>query len=402
MTKCTFCEHRLSEGSEPACVISCPTGALKRGSLDELPGVSAIPGFTDPGITPSIRFLPLRRGDSGPESSLTLEPAAGAADDRPEGSVRSEGDGRPAGGGRQASAGPKISLDREWPLVVFTLLAAGLVATFAAGLAANRPPQPFVFLGMAGAGILLSSLHLGRKSRAWLALMGIRTSWLSREVAGFLGFVAAAALTLVVVPWAALGWLGVGLGFATLFFMDRVYDVARNPGLTRLHSAGALLTGLFLTGLVTRNPWMFFGLGGVKLVLYLARKLLPGGWPAFGSGLSRNGAGSGFQRTGAGPRSRRTGGGSGLAEGVCGSGRHAPARSLLRLVLGFAVPTALWPLGEGWAHPALLVSALAGELLDRCEFYEELEIPTPETEMALDLARALSAGGRPRPPASTP
>jgi Fe-S-cluster-containing dehydrogenase component len=33
---CTMCVHRVDEGHEPACVLACPTGAIRFGDLNEL------------------------------------------------------------------------------------------------------------------------------------------------------------------------------------------------------------------------------------------------------------------------------------------------------------------------------------------------------------------------------
>jgi hypothetical protein len=44
--------------------------------------------------------------------------------------------------------------------------------------------------------------------------------------------------------------------------------------------------------------------------------------------------------------------------------------SLVRVTLGFIVPMLA---GAGFAAVAVVL----GELVDRCEFYDELEVPTP-------------------------
>jgi hypothetical protein len=63
--------------------------------------------------------------------------------------------------------------------------------------------------------------------------------------------------------------------------------------------------------------------------------------------------------------------------------------SLARIVLGFVVPVALWNSSSGGPSLAMMTSVLAGEVIDRCEYYLELDFPTPSKEMALDFTAEL-------------
>ena len=73
--KCDFCRERLDRGESPACVDTCPAGALRYGKLNEhaasagRPLHRSVTGFPDPEITkPATRFLlrPERPGNQGP------------------------------------------------------------------------------------------------------------------------------------------------------------------------------------------------------------------------------------------------------------------------------------------------------------------------------------------------
>ncbi len=41
MQKCNYCLDRIGKGQEPACVASCPPGALRAGTMDELSGLAS-------------------------------------------------------------------------------------------------------------------------------------------------------------------------------------------------------------------------------------------------------------------------------------------------------------------------------------------------------------------------
>ena len=143
------------------------------------------------------------------------------------------------------------------------------------------------------------------------------------------------------------------LGFALLFTVDRVYGVTRTPGLV-IHSAGVLLTGVMVAGVAGGSAVVWGGALTVKVISYTVRKVR-------------------------------------FAE----EERHAhPWWTALRLGSGLMASSLLIlaaPRGPvtnaSMMVVALLLLAL-GEIIDRCEFYLELEVSTPRGEMARALAEA--------------
>jgi Fe-S-cluster-containing dehydrogenase component/DMSO reductase anchor subunit len=331
VTKCTFCVERLHDGSVPACADYCPTGALTVARCEETDLTTSGAGFPDGSVLrPAVRIIPW------PDA------AAPVADERSPSSTV----GSPA----PAST---ITLRSEWPLAIFTLAAAVLAALFTGHVVGRVDLAPALFLGIAAPAMGLSVLHLGRKQRAWRAVLGLRTSWLSREVVAFSAFVGLGTVALS--EPALLGPVGAAailLGALALAAVDRVYSVARLPAGSRPHSAGILLTAVLAFGVIAQWPAVAGVAAVIKIALYLRRKIV-----------------------------LRLGGASGR-----------PLVSALRLGLAFVLPATLWAADEPGLRWIILGSVLVGELIDRGEFYDELEIPTPSGAMwsALHGARRVS------------
>ncbi len=336
VVKCTFCNDLLLEGKNPACVNQCPTGALSLAEKNGRPDDARIPGFPQTEADPSIRFVPLRENDPSPAMTAPT-----------------------SSNGFPRMAASRISLRSEWPLVIFTLITAllvGMISTPAEYLTPNA--TFFVFLAALGAGC--STLHLGRRTRAYRAVLNWRGSWLSREVIFFATFAMTCTVFLLAPDSLALTrWIATAAGVATLLAMDSVYGVTRTSGL-RWHSARTLLTAILVLGIASGVAPIFLLVMLLKMTLYIIRK-------------------AGFARSGA---------------------RLRPWLTVARLGPGIVLPLVIWlapgvgRIGEGW----IIAGAAVGEIVDRLEFYIELDVRTPKRQIAHDLQKevaGLRAGGHP-------
>jgi formate dehydrogenase iron-sulfur subunit len=176
--KCDMCYGRLKVGEAPACVQSCPSGAITIRIVPQAewvesiePGGSMLPGAFDSGYTkPTTAYTTRRKipanARPGDDSALRIEHA-------------------------------------HWPLIGMLILsqaAAGIFlggAAFAAGspaiFAAIKAPLNIAAFALLNLGLAVSVLHLGRPLGAWRAFLGLGTSWMSREIFAFGLFATAGA-----------------------------------------------------------------------------------------------------------------------------------------------------------------------------------------------------------------
>ncbi len=327
--KCTLCPERAAQGLEPACVARCPMEALGVSALEEDRPLVGVPGLPPSGTAPAIRIAPLCRPEP---PSLGHRP--------PEASLRAFLNAW------LVVPHSKVTLRGEWTLLLFTTVISGLAAWMGASLLGGPPVEGWTFLSLGALVLALSTAHLGRPLRAWRALRHLRTSWLSREVAAVSLFLGLGVLATFYQP--ALGILAAMAGFLALFVIDRLYRVALKTVPWNLHSAHTLFNGLFLLGLLARNPVLALIMSLLKAGLYLHRK-------------------NHFAEIGTPIR---------------------PWLSTLRLGVGCLGP--LWVAGT---HPMLAVAlAVLGDLIDRGEFYDELAIPTPQSDLVLRMRKGTGVG----------
>lgn len=327
MSKCTFCNHRLADGLKPACAALCPTGALDFADIPEDEIANDIDGFPANGLGPHIVIVPLRRG-----RSLPVMTAPRVAHPVPPPKATSPSD---------------ITLRSEWSLAVFTLAAASLVAAFASRVLESLALDPVAFVVGAALTMGLATLHLGKKTRAYRAILNLRRSWLSREVSSLSTFFALAAAYIWLSPGdIRLGWLAVLVGLVALLSADYVYKVVRTSH-PLAHSASVLLTGVLLTGVFSGVTWLAALAGFAKLALYVLRKL----------------------------------------HFIEVQRPVRPIVSAARTALGLVLPPLLWLIDFESYRVIIIASVLAGEIIDRCEFYAELERRSPRQQLAADLEK---------------
>jgi len=236
--KCTFCTQRLEEGIQPSCTNLCPTGALDFGEITPN-DQSKIPGFTEKGIDPGIKLIPLRSNKSPIKNTkLTKEENLSYKD-------------------IQLKHSSKISLKKEWVLVVFTILTAILTAAISQSVVSGEVTNKWIFIGIGLIGMMLSSIHLGKKNRAWRSVLNLKTSWLSREVL-FYGLFVISSFTWFETERTEIGYIAALLGFGACFTIDKVYQVTNKITRLNMHSASVFLTAILLTAILVNNSLLFY------------------------------------------------------------------------------------------------------------------------------------------------
>ena len=250
-------------------------------------------------------------------------------------------------------------------------------------------------LGLAGAGGLFSTGHLGRRENAWRAFSQWRSSWLSREAC--LMVAAMAAFGLYAAIWClggvrlwGLGLAASALSAATIYSTAMIYaqlktvprwSVTPTPALFMVTglTGGLLATGAVsgLVGAVVAGWWAALALAVAAGVAVWWQTSAAGAGRASQGSSVESATGLGFMGRVRSFEAPHTGSNYLLREMAYEVGRRR-AFELRRLgaVLGYLAPLVLALLGlilGGWLMALALAAHVAGMLALRWLFFAEAE-----------------------------